>query len=124
MLAMARYGTKDMEKAKKFYNAITEIIGAQCVGDYGEVAVYKGPEGNPFIIGKPYAGDPTPGNGTQVVFSAPTRASVDAAHAKALELGCKSEGEPGPRGPAEMNMYACYIRDFDGNKIMVCRTGD
>ena len=41
-----------------------------------------------------------------------------------LELGCKSEGEPGPRGPAEMNMYACYIRDYDGNKIMVCRTGD
>ena len=67
MLAMARYGAKDMERAKQFYNAITETIGAQCVGDYGEVAVYKGPTGGMFIIGKPFAGDPTPGNGTQVV---------------------------------------------------------
>ena len=124
MLAMARYGAKDMERAKQFYNAISATIGAECVGDYGEVAVYKGPTGGMFIIGKPFAGDPTPGNGTQVVFEAPTRAAVDAAHAKALEIGGKSEGEPGPRGPAEMNMYACYIRDFDGNKIMVVRNGE
>jgi hypothetical protein len=124
MLAMARYGSNDIPRAKQFYDAISEIIGAQRVIDTDSLAVYKGPNGQPFIIGKPYAGDPTPGNGTQVVFDAPTRASVDAAHAKALELGCKSEGEPGPRGPAEMNMYACYVRDFDGNKIMVCRTGD
>ncbi len=124
MLAMARYGATDIPRAKKFYDAIGETIGAQRIVDTDTLAVYKSPTGNPFIIGKPFAGDPTPGNGTQVVFDAPTRASVDAAHAKALELGCKSEGEPGPRGPAEMNMYACYIRDFDGNKIMVVRTGD
>jgi predicted lactoylglutathione lyase len=124
MLAMARYGAKDIARAKQFYDAICETIGAQRIIDTDTLAVYKGPNGNPFIIGKPFEGDPTPGNGTQVVFDAPTRASVDAAHAKALELGCKSEGAPGPRGPAEMNMYACYVRDFDGNKIMVCRTGD
>jgi hypothetical protein len=124
MLAMARYGTRDIGRAKQFYDAIAEIIGAQRVVETDTVAVYRGPTGNPFIIGKPFAGDPTPGNGTQVVFDAPTRAAVDAAHAKALDLGCKSEGEPGPRGAAEMKMYACYVRDFDGNKIMVCRMGD
>lgn len=124
MMTMARYGARDIPRAKQFYDAIAEILGAKRVIDTDTLAVYAGPTGNPFIIGKPFAGDPTPGNGTQVVFDAPTRAAVDAAHAKAVELGCKIEGEPGPRGPAEMNMYACYIRDYDGNKIMVCRTGD
>lgn len=124
MMTMARYGARDIPRAKEFYDAITGILGGKRVIDTDTLAVYAGAEGVPFIIGKPFAGDPTPGNGTQVVFSAPTRAAVDAAHAKAVELGCKIEGEPGPRGPAEMNMYACYIRDYDGNKIMVCRTGD
>ena len=119
MLAMARYGTRDIARAKQFYDAIGEIIGAQRVVDQDNLAAYKGPNGGVFIIGKPFAGDATPGNGTQVVFDVPSRAAVDAAHAKALEIGGKSEGEPGLRGPAERNMYAAYVRDFDGNKIML-----
>ncbi|MDG2004362.1 MAG: VOC family protein, partial [Novosphingobium sp.] len=46
-----------------------------------------------------------------------------AAHAKALELGGKCEGPPGPRGPEEMNYYGAYFRDLDGNKVMVSRVG-
>jgi catechol 2,3-dioxygenase-like lactoylglutathione lyase family enzyme len=59
-----------------------------------------------------------------VVFEAPSRAVVDAAYARALELGGTCEGAPGPRGPAEMNFYAAYFRDPDGNKILVNRWGD
>ena len=124
MLAMARYGASDIPRAKQFYDAIAEIIGAQRLFDQENLAAYKGPNGGMFIIGKPFSGAPTPGNGTQVVFEAPSRAAVDAVHAKALEIGGTSEGEPGPRGPEEMKMYACYIRDYDGNKIMVVRNGD
>ncbi len=76
-----------------------------------------------FIIGTPRAGEASVGNGSQVVFEAPSRAAIDAAHAKALELGGTCEGPPGPRGPAEMNMYAAYFRDLDGNKIMVSCSG-
>ena len=124
MLAMARYGTRDIARAKQFYDAIGEIIGAQRVVDRDDVAAYKGPSGGVFMIGKPFAGEATAGNGTPVVFDAPSRTAVDAAHAKALELGGKSEGEPGPRGPAEMNRYSAYFRDLDGNKIMVVHAGD
>ena len=39
---------------------------------------------------------------------------VKALHAKALALGAKDEGAPGPRGGG---FYACYFRDLDGNKL-------
>jgi len=40
---------------------------------------------------------------------------VDAVHRKALELGGKDEGAPGPRGDG--GFYAGYFRDLDGNKL-------
>ena len=39
---------------------------------------------------------------------------VQALHARALELGAKDEGAPGPRGGG---FYAAYFRDLDGNKL-------
>ncbi len=94
MQTLTRYGTRDLARAKTFYDAIAEILGATRVTDRENVAGYKGPEGNIFLIGTPFAGEATAGNGTQVVFAAPSRAAVDAAHAKALELGGKCEGLP------------------------------
>ena len=123
MQTAARYGTRDLARAKPFYDAIAEILGGTRVIDRENVAGYKGNEGGTFMIGTPFAGEATVGNGTQVVFSAPSRAAVDAAHAKAVELGGKCEGPPGLRGPEEMGYYAAYFRDLDGNKIMVSRVG-
>ena len=123
MLTMTRYGTRNLERAKSFYDAIAEILGGARVIDRENAAGYKGPEGGIFMIGTPFAGEATAGNGTQAVFAAPSRAAVAAAHAKALELGGKCEGVPGLRGPEELGYYAAYFRDLDGNKIMVSRVG-
>jgi predicted lactoylglutathione lyase len=38
---------------------------------------------------------------------------VDSFHKKAMELGAKNEGEPGPR--EDNAYYAGYFRDLDGN---------
>ena len=43
------------------------------------------------------------------------RATVDAVYAKAIELGARDEGPPGPRGTS--GFYAGYFRDLDGNKL-------
>ncbi len=123
MLTVTRYGTRDLERAKIFYDAITAPLGATRVTDRPEVVGYRGPEGGMFLIGKPLEGDATAGNGTQVGFAAPSRTAVDAAHAKALELGGTCAGAPGLRGPEERGFYAAYFRDPDGNKIMVMRAG-
>jgi catechol 2,3-dioxygenase-like lactoylglutathione lyase family enzyme len=123
MLRTGRYGTRDLARARTFYDAIAALLGAKRVIDRDELTGYQGATGGMFVIGKPLAGEATVGNGSQMVFEAPSRAVVDAVHAKALELGGKCEGPPGFRGPVEMNFYAAYFRDLDGNKIVLVRIG-
>ena len=123
MLTGARFGTRDIKRAIAFYDAVTAEIGAARVIDRHGMAGYRGAEGGIFIVGTPRAGEACVGNGSQVMWAAPSRAAVDSAHAKALELGGTCEGAPGPRGGTETNMYAAYFRDPDGNKVMVMRVG-
>lgn len=119
MLASTRYGTRDLARAGAFYDEIAAILGASRLFTYDRVIAWRGPEGGMFMVGPALEGEACVGNGTQIGLIAPSRHAVDAAHARALELGCRSEGEPGFRGPAERELYACYFRDPDGNKIMV-----
>lgn len=123
MLSVARYGTRDIERAKVFYDGIAQLLGAKRIVDRPEVIGYKGPDGGMFLIGKPLAGEATVGNGTQMGFAAPSRAVVDAVHAKALELGGKCEGPPGIRGSDPNGFYGAYFRDPDGNKLLISRFG-
>lgn len=119
MIRSARYGTRDLERARTFYDAIAEILGARRVLDRPELSGYQGADGAMFVIGQPLKGDATTGNGTQMVFDAPSRAAVDLVHAKVLELGGKCEGPPGFREPEQMG----YFRDPDGNKLVLARMG-
>jgi predicted lactoylglutathione lyase len=65
---------------------------------------------------KPYDGKPaTVGNGTMISLTVNSNAKVDEVYRKAIELGGKDEGPPGPRGTA--GFYAAYFRDLDGNKL-------
>lgn len=123
MLRTARYGTRNLDRARSFYDAVTALLGAKRVLDMESLSGYQGPSGGMFVIGEPLDGEPTVGNGTQMVFEAPNRSAVDAAHAKALELGGKCEGPPGFRGPADMNFYAAYFRDPEDNKLVVVKQG-
>ena len=56
----------------------------------------------------------TVGNGTMVALIMNSKEKVDALHKKAMELGGKDEGAPGPRGEG---FYSGYFRDLDGNKL-------
>lgn len=123
MLTSARFGTRDLERAKTFYDAIAPLLGANQVLERPEVVGYQGPEGAMLLVGMPFAGEATAGNGTQVGLAAPSRAVVDAVHARALELGGKCEGQPGVRGPDANGFYAAYFRDPDGNKLVVYHAG-
>jgi catechol 2,3-dioxygenase-like lactoylglutathione lyase family enzyme len=125
MLTVARYGTKDMARAAEFYDAIAELLGARRVMEREGLVAYRGSDGGMFLIGVPLAGEASVGNGSQVGFAAPSRAVVDAVHARALGLGGACEGPPGVRGPdGPSGFYAAYFRDLDGNKLMVMRVGE
>lgn len=123
MLTGGRLGTRDLRRAKTFYDGIAEILGASRVFDRPNVVGYRGSDGAMLLVGQPFKGEATVGNGTQMALTAPSRAVVDAVHAKALALGGTCEGAPGIRGDDPNGFYGAYFRDFDGNKFVVFRFG-
>lgn len=123
MLVTGRFGTRDVARAKSFYDPIAAMLGAERIADMPNVVGYRGPQGGIFFIGAPFEGEATVGNGAQMGFVAPSREVVDAVHAKALALGGACEGPPGVRGDDPNGLYAAYFRDLDGNKLMVLRRG-
>ncbi len=123
MHATARFGTRDLPRAAAFYDAIAALLGAERVYSRDDLVGYKGKDGGIFLIGKPFEGEASAGNGTQVSLSAPSRAVVDAVHASALAMGGSCEGKPGIRGDDANGYYGAYFRDLDGNKLAVFRFG-
>lgn len=117
MFSFARYGTRDLDKARAFYDALGEVIGAKRVMDGPNLSAYSGPAGTLFVIGTPFEGEQSAGNGVQVSFRAGSPEEVDAIYAKAIACGATCAGAPGSRGTPEFGLYAAYFRDLDGNKL-------
>jgi predicted lactoylglutathione lyase len=116
MIGYVTLGTNDMARAARFYDALLAELGAKRAMDSESFIAWATGPGQPMVsIIKPFDKNPaTVGNGVMVALAASGKAQVDALHRKALELGGKDEGAPGPRGGG---FYAGYFRDLDGNKL-------
>lgn len=116
MIGYTTFGTNDVARAARFYDALLAELGAKRVMELGNFIVWgTGPGAPMFAITPPHDGKPaTVGNGVMVALAASGKPQVDAIHRKALELGGTDEGAPGPRGDG---FYAGYFRDPDGNKL-------
>lgn len=117
MIGYITLGTNNLERAVAFYDELMAIVGAgRFMEEETFVAWATSPEAPGLSVTKPYDGNPaTVGNGMMVALAAQNTDMVKAIHAKALELGGKDEGLPGPRG--DSGFYAGYFRDLDGNKL-------
>jgi catechol 2,3-dioxygenase-like lactoylglutathione lyase family enzyme len=117
MIAYTTFGTNDLPRALAFYDALFEAIGIKRLADWGEQGSCWGSDWTSPMFGvlKPFDGNAaSAGNGTMISIACKSPEAVQALHAKALALGGKDEGAPGPRGP---KFYAGYFRDLDGNKM-------
>jgi catechol 2,3-dioxygenase-like lactoylglutathione lyase family enzyme len=123
MISLARFGTSDLDRAKGFYDGIAPLLGAVRAYDRPDLIAYKSGDKGMLLIGKPFAGEASVGNGSQVGIEAPSRAVVDAVYAKAMDLGGACEGKPGIRGDDPNGFYGAYFRDLDGNKLTIFRFG-
>ena len=117
MLTGARFGTRDIKRAIAFYDAVTAELGGSRVIDRHGMAGYRGPEGGIFIIGTPREGEACVGNGSQVMWAAPSRAAVDHFHAAALAAGGTDNGPPGLRPDYGPHYYAAFVVDPDGHRL-------
>ena len=116
MIGYTTFGTNDIARAGRFYDGLLAELGAKRAMEMdGFIAWATGPGAPMVAVIKPFDKKPaTVGNGVMVALAAKSKAQVDALHRKALELGGKDEGAPGPRGDG---FYAGYFRDLDGNKL-------
>jgi len=116
MIGYVTLGTNDIARAARFYDALLADLGAKRAMETDSfIAWASAPDGPMLCVIKPYDKKPaTVGNGVMVSLAASGKPQVDAIHRKALELGAKDEGAPGPRGDG---FYAGYFRDLDGNKL-------
>ena len=117
MIHHVSLGTNDLERSKRFYDAVLPILGiAPMAQDEGGLGYGSGTFH--FSVQIPIDGSPaTVGNGTHIAFSVEDRAMVDRFYSTALANGGSEDGAPGTRPDYDANYYAAFVRDPDGHKI-------
>lgn len=121
MFSHVMVGVKDVDAAKRFYDAVFGVLGipAGSIDAKGR-CWWRTPTGT-FGIGKPIDGKAaTFANGGTIGFVCDTAEKVKAFHDAGVAHGGKSiEDPPGLRGKAML----AYLRDPDGNKLCALHRG-
>ena len=112
-------GSNDIDRSKKFYDAVFTAIGGRAgmKDDKGRL-LYMHNSGL-FMVSPPIDGQPaTVGNGSTVGFTMENPEQADAWHAAGVANGGTAiEDAPGVREAAFGKLYLAYLRDPDGNKL-------
>ena len=123
MFSHIMVGTNDIERSKKFYDAVLGMLGAgepfRHVGPSGHVRLFYRHNGNSFCVSEPINGEAaTAANGGTIGFKCDSPEQVKEFHDVAVAHGGTSiEEPPGPR-VSDMGLYhLSYVRDPDGNKL-------
>ena len=123
MFSHIMLGANDVEKSKKFYDAILGVLGYEpgVIDPHGRCFYYT-KEGI-FALSKPINGEPAcHGNGSTIGFSAKDTETADAWYKAGLASGGTAcEDPPGVRDGGSLKLYLAYLRDPSGNKICALR---
>ena len=119
MFSHVMVGTNDLERSKRFYDAVLGVLGApEGMLNEDRRIFYMTPTGM-FSATKPIDGEPaSPGNGGTVAFVVDSPEQAAAWHAAGVANGgATCEDPPGVRESAMGPLYLAYMRDPDGNKL-------
>jgi catechol 2,3-dioxygenase-like lactoylglutathione lyase family enzyme len=123
MLDHISIGVADVQRARRFYDAVFEPLGYRCLGE-GDDSLGYGSNAVTLWVNKakkPVKADKE--SGLHFCFSAPSRKAVDAFHAAGVNAGGSSNGKPGVRSDYGDGYYAAYLIDPDGYRIEAYRAG-
>lgn len=112
-------GSNDLERSKKFYDALFGAIGGKPGFLDPKGRLIYAHNGGMFMVTRPINGEPAaPANGGTIGFAMASPAEADAWHAAGVEAGGTSvEDPPGVRKNDFGDLYLAYLRDPDGNKL-------
>lgn len=122
MFSHVMVGTNNLERARRFYDAVLGVLGAGAGNEStsGEYArVFYRHNGGTFGVTQPINGDPaTVANGSTIGFKCDSAEQVHRFHEVAVANGGTSiEDPPGLREGKMGAMYLAYVRDPDGHKL-------
>lgn len=131
MFSHITVGSKDLNLAVRFYDAVLSPLGLRrwtdtfAIDDQFVWWSASESEAPRFYVCKPFNNEAaSAGNGCMVAFSASSAEIVDTAFAAGMAGGGQSEGEPGPREHYSPGYYGAYLRDPDGNKLHLVYRAD
>lgn len=123
MIHHVMVGTNDIDRARRFYDAVLGTLGAgeplPSVAGSGHQRLFYRHAGSTFCVTQPINDEPaTPANGATIGFTCHSAEQVRAFHDAAIAHGGTSvEDPPGPRAGAFGVLHLAYVRDPDGNKL-------
>lgn len=127
MFSHVMVGTNDIERSKRFYDAVLGVLGAgeaiRNQAGTGHTRLFYRHDGATFSVSEPINGEPaTHANGGTIGFKCSSPEQVKAFHDVAVANGGKSiEQPPGLREGKMGSLHLAYVRDPDGNKLLaVC----
>lgn len=123
MLSHVMVGSNDIERSKRFYDAVLGVLGAgeplRNTAATGHVRLFYRHGGSTFCVSQPINDQPaTSANGATLGFKCDSPEQVQQFHDAAVAHGGTSAEEvPGLRSGALGQMHLAYMRDPDGHKL-------
>jgi len=123
MFSHIMIGSNDIERSKRFYDAVLGVLGAgepiRNSAKTGHARLFYRHAGATFCVSEPINNEAaTFANGGTIGFSCESAEQVKAFHDAAVAQGGTSvEDAPGLREGSMGPLYLAYVRDPDGNKL-------
>ena len=123
MFSHVMVGSNDIERSKRFYDAVLAVLGAgeplRNTASTGHNRLFYRHEGSTFCVSEPINGEPaTIANGGTIGFKCVSPEQVREFHDTAVAHGGTSfEDAPGLREDKMGALNLAYVRDPDGNKL-------
>ena len=119
MFSHIMVGSNDVDRSKKFYDALFNAIGGPAGTEDARGRLAYSHNGGRFMVSKPIDGKPAgQANGGTIGFTMSDAKQAEAWHKAGVANGGTSiENPPGVRQGAAGQIYLAYLRDPDGNKL-------
>lgn len=123
MFSHVMVGSNDIERSKRFYDAVLGVLGAGAPivnkAASGHTRLFYRHDGSTFCVSEPINdGEATFANGGTIGFKCGSAEQVEKFHDTAQAHGGQScEDPPGLREGGMGAMHLAYVRDPDGNKL-------
>lgn len=123
MFSHVMLGSNDIERSKRFYDAVLGVLGAgeplRNQNSTGQSRLFYRQDGSTFCVSEPIDGESaTFANGGTIGFKCQSPEQVRQFHDVAVAQGGTSiEEPPGLREGQLGALYLAYVRDPDGNKL-------